>query len=430
MEKKTIGKFIAALRKANGMTQKELGEKLFVSDKTVSRWECDECTPEISLIPSIAEIFGITTDELLRGERNLHVVADNRTDTTEWQKAKSDKQFRLMLDNRQRKYKNFTLLSIGITVLGFIATLIANLAFSEGFIAFCLAAAFCSAGEICQICFAINARIMVDEDDDFHNDKIDQANTRVTQTAVTVTFFNIIILAFCLPLASVIDGINFGMEFFSWCKYGLLFALVALFISYIIYALFVRKQLHRHKMIIINDAQVKKEAQDNTLLIKTLVVSVGIALVIGIGIIVLNCIGIGRLTKETVFYNCSDFKEFMEREYDEWFMQEYGHYNDDEDIIYPNFEYAVIKNSKGEVICEYYYNPELYSKIIFTESSDDKMPVTVITDPARYKALITFSNIESALYCLIVLNFVVSAGIYLLKINDRKKNSYREKVAT
>lgn len=70
MEKKTIGKFIAALRKANGMTQRELGEQLFVSDKTVSRWECDECTPELSLIPTIAEIFGITTDELLRGERS------------------------------------------------------------------------------------------------------------------------------------------------------------------------------------------------------------------------------------------------------------------------------------------------------------------------------------------------------------------------
>ena len=70
MEKKTIGKFIAALRRASGMTQRELAEKLFVSDKTVSRWECDECTPELSLIPTIAEIFGITTDELLRGERN------------------------------------------------------------------------------------------------------------------------------------------------------------------------------------------------------------------------------------------------------------------------------------------------------------------------------------------------------------------------
>ena len=45
MEKMTIGKFIAALRRAHGMTQKELGEKLYVSDKTVSRWERDECTP-------------------------------------------------------------------------------------------------------------------------------------------------------------------------------------------------------------------------------------------------------------------------------------------------------------------------------------------------------------------------------------------------
>ena len=106
MEKKTIGKFISALRKANGMTQKELGEKLFVSDKTVSRWECDECTPELFLIPSIAEIFGITTDELLRGERNNPdreaIISE---ETASKQKSKSDKQFKLMLDRRNRKYK-------------------------------------------------------------------------------------------------------------------------------------------------------------------------------------------------------------------------------------------------------------------------------------------------------------------------------------
>ena len=69
MEKKTIGQFISVLRKANGMTQKELAEKLYVSDKTVSRWECDESTPDLALIPVLAEIFQITTDELLRGER-------------------------------------------------------------------------------------------------------------------------------------------------------------------------------------------------------------------------------------------------------------------------------------------------------------------------------------------------------------------------
>ena len=78
MDKKTIGKFISALRRANGMTQKELGEKLYVSDKAISRWERDECLPELSLIPTIAEIFGITTDELLRGERkNPEKIAKN-----------------------------------------------------------------------------------------------------------------------------------------------------------------------------------------------------------------------------------------------------------------------------------------------------------------------------------------------------------------
>lgn len=41
MEKRTIGQFIAALRKANGLTQRELAEKLNVTDKTVSRWERD-----------------------------------------------------------------------------------------------------------------------------------------------------------------------------------------------------------------------------------------------------------------------------------------------------------------------------------------------------------------------------------------------------
>lgn len=67
MERKTIGGLIAALRKASGMTQKDLAEKLNVSDKSVSRWERDDGAPDLSLIPVIAEVFGVTCDELLRG---------------------------------------------------------------------------------------------------------------------------------------------------------------------------------------------------------------------------------------------------------------------------------------------------------------------------------------------------------------------------
>lgn len=248
MEKKTIGRFISVLRKANGMTQKELGEKLFVSDKTVSRWERDECTPELSLIPAIAEIFGITTDELLRGERNSLGFTDN----VERQRAKSDKQFKLMLHYNQRKYRSLTLISIGITIVGLISAMIANFAFSEGLIAFCLACAFCVASEICQICFAINTRILLDEDDDSNNDKISEVNTNTVKTAVTVTFINISLFAFCLPLVTLIDGANFGLTFETWIIPGLLFALIVLVIAYIIYVLFIRKYLCNRGLIVMN----------------------------------------------------------------------------------------------------------------------------------------------------------------------------------
>lgn len=83
MENNTIGSFLSALRKANGMTQKELAERLNVSDKAVSRWERNESCPDITLIPVIADIFGVTSDELLRGERNSIGNPVKETERTE-----------------------------------------------------------------------------------------------------------------------------------------------------------------------------------------------------------------------------------------------------------------------------------------------------------------------------------------------------------
>ena len=71
MEKKTLGSFLSVLRKAKGMTQKELAELLNVSDKAVSRWERDESMPDILLIPVLADIFEVSCDELLKGERTI-----------------------------------------------------------------------------------------------------------------------------------------------------------------------------------------------------------------------------------------------------------------------------------------------------------------------------------------------------------------------
>lgn len=126
MEKRTIGKFIAVLRKANGLTQADLAEKPFVSDKTVSRWERDESAPDLELIPVIADLFGVTTDELLRGERiNASNIFENQTEEeTESNREKTEKRYKQLLSKKFLKFKNLSFISYGIALIGFIVAVI------------------------------------------------------------------------------------------------------------------------------------------------------------------------------------------------------------------------------------------------------------------------------------------------------------------
>lgn len=66
MKKQTFGMMVAALRKEKGMTQQELADKMFVTDKAVSKWERDLSYPDVDSIPRLAEIFGISVDELMQ----------------------------------------------------------------------------------------------------------------------------------------------------------------------------------------------------------------------------------------------------------------------------------------------------------------------------------------------------------------------------
>ena len=66
MKKKTLGMMIASFRKENGMTQLDLAEKMGVTDKAVSKWERDLSCPDVNTIPKLAEVFGISVDELMQ----------------------------------------------------------------------------------------------------------------------------------------------------------------------------------------------------------------------------------------------------------------------------------------------------------------------------------------------------------------------------
>ena len=64
----TLGKRIAALRAQQNLRQEDLAERMGVSPQAVSKWENDLTCPDISLLPQLADTFGVTADYLLRGD--------------------------------------------------------------------------------------------------------------------------------------------------------------------------------------------------------------------------------------------------------------------------------------------------------------------------------------------------------------------------
>ena len=77
--KKTLGMMIAELRKEKGMTQLELAEKMGVTDKAVSKWERDLSCPDINSLANLAEILGVSVDELMQIKKD----AENTTQSVE-----------------------------------------------------------------------------------------------------------------------------------------------------------------------------------------------------------------------------------------------------------------------------------------------------------------------------------------------------------
>lgn len=112
MENK-IGKFIASLRKEKGLTQQELGAKLFVTDKAVSKWERGLSLPDITLLTKLAEVLEVDLTEILQGTKSVHKKDINKILEEEKNKIKKY--------NKQRNKKIIIPLCILIIILLIIA---------------------------------------------------------------------------------------------------------------------------------------------------------------------------------------------------------------------------------------------------------------------------------------------------------------------
>ena len=80
MDKNITGRFIAELRKQKGFTQKELAEKLIVTDKAISRWETGKGLPDTSLLKPLGDVLGVSITELLSGKRIEEVDMKEQAD--------------------------------------------------------------------------------------------------------------------------------------------------------------------------------------------------------------------------------------------------------------------------------------------------------------------------------------------------------------
>ncbi len=395
MEKKTIGGFISALRKANGMTQKDLAERLNVSDKSVSRWECDEGAPDLSLIPVIAEIFGLTCDELLRGERKSPEQRAEPAAETE-PSPKAEKQLQRMLKSAMAQYKNRTYIAMGISVVGLLAALICNLVFLRASLGFLLGAIFFAASIICQIVFLNRAMFSVD-DDEFQNlpelNGFKRNAIRLTEISVGLT---VLFVGFTFPLVLIDAYLGLGADSM------LLFGAIGMATFLAIYAVvlwFVNARLLKNRVFLLGEKEAQVYHYNHKL--QKILAIILVALIVVTALvqeITTSIWGPFSIMKGTTFDDYDSFVAFMEQD-----IPYGGHFYSDsharpedtmtaplpeEDTIYydqysnviDEFEYRheTLEDKDGNILCEYIRRNESVCYIQYGDGTD-MLPITVST---------------------------------------------------
>jgi transcriptional regulator with XRE-family HTH domain len=107
MDNSNVGQLIASERKKCGLTQKELADKLAISDKTVSKWETGRGLPDVEMLISMCRIFDISLNELITGER----FGENEV------QAKAEESVKIVLEDNSKLKKSLKTVFLGSAFL-------------------------------------------------------------------------------------------------------------------------------------------------------------------------------------------------------------------------------------------------------------------------------------------------------------------------
>lgn len=421
MEKKTIGAFIAALRKANGMTQRELAEQLNVSDKTVSRWECDEGCPDLSLIPVIAELFGITCDELLRGERRSPAERhreQDREDDTPRSDSRAVKLRRQLLRSALVKYKNRTCIAMGISGIGLIAALICNLVFYRGLLGFLLGSVFFLAGIVCQTVFLNRAMFSVDDEEFSDLPELNRFKRTAIRLAEQSVGLTACLIGFTAPLALLMtENISGGLDGESMLGLGLIGAGIALVLSALTYRILNARFLRRGVY-----TMEQKEAQVYTyngrLMRRCILIFAAVlAATLVLWLAVSAYWGVIRLAEGKVFTDYESFAAFMEQDADPYGGSAIRVPVDSIHDGQEDIPRETLLDGEGNVLISYIPRNESVSLIDWADNSS-RLPITVYTrDDLRAAGdIVALRNACFGMVCL--LEAGTAFGVYWAK---RKK---------
>lgn len=122
MDQIKIGKFIAEMRKARSLTQRQLADALSISDKTVSKWECGKGLPEVSLMLPLCDTLHITVNDLLTGARVSEV---------DYQKKAEENMMNLIKENEENRKRMALSIVCGVITVIAVCSLIVIASYIE-----------------------------------------------------------------------------------------------------------------------------------------------------------------------------------------------------------------------------------------------------------------------------------------------------------
>lgn len=303
MEKKTIGGLIAALRRASGMTQKDLAERLNVSDKTVSRWERDDGAPDLSAIPVIAEIFGVTCDELLRGERRS---PEQQAETpANCPTPKGERQRQRLLAVTLSRYKTRSMIAVCVALVGMLVAMAGNFGFNRAYLGFLAGCGFYLAAAAAQAIFVNGAFLSVAEEEDVGDFK-----RRVISLAEGVWTLTAVLLAACLPLVLFVYDSYAGLSGGAWLLRGGFYGFAALSLCAVVLWLVNGQLVKRGVYAPKANFSHNHRWQRNCALILTALLAVTFACQWGLN----QFVGVKGLAEWQSFDDLDSFKSFMEQD--------------------------------------------------------------------------------------------------------------------